>query len=271
MPLTDLTKKMDELFEETAIKCDIHGVKRVRRKGEHTKAFCPICAVEKLKEENDDLRREETEKALNKNKRWLRQRSITTSKEVLNMTFENFKTADEETKQNKEKALNQARLYLKGKNGNVLLTGKFGTGKTHLAMAILNKLNEHTDKKLMFVAIDELMMRIKGAFGDNSSPYQEDKIIAEICEADILVLDDLGTEVGSFNRQSQAGDFSVRILNGILNGRTSKPTIFTTNLGKEQMKQIYDGRIMSRLLRGMEQRDLIIFKSTTDKRSNIDF
>src|SRR5699024_3603667 len=101
--------------------------------------------------------------------------------------------------------------------------------------------------------------------------YQEDKIIAEICEADILVLDDLGTEVGSFNRQSQAGDFSVRILTGILNGRTSKPTIFTTNLGKEQMKQIYDGRIMSRLLRGMEQRDLIIFKSTTDKRSNIDF
>lgn len=270
MEKINLSKAMGSLYEEAAIKCDIHGVNRVRRKSSE-KAFCPICALEKIEEENKRLREEETEKAMNKDKRWLNQRSIVTNREVLKMTFENFKVMDEETKENEEKAIVLARRYLKKATGNAILTGKFGTGKTHLAMAILNRLNEHTDKKLMFVAIDELMMRIKGGFGDNDSPYQEDRIIAEICEADLLVLDDLGTEVGSLNRRSQAGDFSTRILNGILNGRTHKPTIITTNMNSEELEKTYDGRIMSRLMRGVRKEDVLKFAKTPDKRVKIRF
>lgn len=269
MSLKYLADAMDRIFEEVAIKCEDHDVNMVRRK--HGKAFCPICAMEKLEKENEQLREEETEKAFNVNKRWLRNRSILTDKEMLNLTFDNYEVMDAETKENYGKALKIARLYYKGGKGNSLFTGNFGTGKSHLSMAILNELNKHTDKKLIFVALDELMRRIKSSFGNPDSMYQEELMVEMLVEADVLVLDDVGAEVGSVNRKSQAGDYSIRVLNGILSGRTNKPTIFTTNLNKKGLEQTYDGRIVSRLLRGITKETLVQFSETTDKRLKIDF
>lgn len=267
--LSEIVEKQKRMFKETDILCSEHEVHYVQFQ-ERT-PFCPICASERTTETEKEMLEKETKKAYNRNKQWLKRNSVLTNKNMLNMTFDNFEEVDEETERNKEMALDVSREIYKGSNSNRLIAGKFGTGKTHLAMAILNKLNEHQNKKLVFVSFDELMRRIKANFNNPESPYREDVVVQMMTDADVLVVDDLGAEVGSVDRKSQASDYNIRVLNAVLSGRADKSTIFTTNLTMKDLRNMYDGRIMSRLLRGVKQEELIIFTETTDKRTNIEF
>lgn len=268
-PLEEAMQQYMSLYKATEIECDKHGIKMVRITG--SRAFCPKCAVINTAHDEALMINKETAKAMDSSSRWLRNRSVVTNKDLFKMRFDTFETMDSETATNKEKALDMARAYYKGYNGNNILVGKFGTGKTHLAMAILNQINEFTDKKVLFVQTDELMRRIKASFNNKTSIYQEDLMVELLVEADLLVLDDLGAEVGSIDRTTAATDFNVRVINGILNGRTNKPTIFTTNLSMQELNAVYDGRLVSRMFRGIEQEDVIIFKETPDKRTTIQF
>lgn len=274
----DVFSQYMKLYKETDEKCQKHNISLMQVPGR--KPFCPQCAIINTAHAEALMINEETNKAFeneraarerNSNKGYLKNRSIVTNKELFDMTFENFDAMDEETAVNKEKALEVARDYYKGFDGNNILTGKFGTGKTHLAMAILNQLNEHTDKKLLFVQTDELLRRIKTSFNDENSIYTEEFMVNLLTKVDLLVLDDVGAEVGSVDRNKEASDFNIRVMNSILNGRTDKPTIFTTNLGTKELRQVYDGRLLSRMLRGIEEEDVISFKKTTDKRTTIEF
>lgn len=267
--LTDLKREQEEMFKPTEEVCEIHDVPLVQF--QEGRAFCPECASERVEQDDYKLREVETEKAQNVNKRWLKQRSIVLDRDMFKMTFENYDAVDEETKRNKEKALNIARSLYKGSKSNEMLAGMFGTGKTHLAMAILNQLNQFTDMKLLFVSMDVLVRRIRANMGDKESPYEEERVIYLLSKADVLVLDDLGAEVGSIDRASEATDFVVRIINGVLNGRANKPTILTTNLSIGELNKIYDGRIVSRMLEDIEEERFIIFKETSDKRIKIKF
>lgn len=267
--LTDLKREQEEMFKPTEEVCEIHDVPLVQF--QEGRAFCPECASERVEQDDYKLREVETEKAQNVNKRWLKQRSIVLDRDMFKMTFENYDAVDEETERNKEKALNIARSLYKGSKSNEMLAGMFGTGKTHLAMAILNQLNQFTDMKLLFVSMDVLVRRIRANMGDKESPYEEERVIYLLSKADVLVLDDLGAEVGSIDRASEATDFVVRIINGVLNGRANKPTILTTNLSIGELNKIYDGRIVSRMLEDIEEERFIIFKETSDKRIKIKF
>lgn len=267
--MSDLKKERDKFYKSVPDICEKHQVNCVQLMDKEP--FCPLCASERAEKAELNMREKETKKAYNVNKRWLRQRSVLTAREMFRMTFDNFEEMDEETTQNKEKALQIARRLYKGSTDNEMIAGKFGTGKTHLGMAILNQLSEHTDLKLLFVSIDELMRRIKSNFHNYDSPYQEDVIVETLSKADVLVIDDLGAEVGSVDRKSEATDYTIRVLNAVLSGREYKPTIFTTNLSKKDLDKMYDGRITSRIEKGTSQERIIVFSKTTDKRSQIEF
>lgn len=267
--MQDVIAAYKNLYTETDELCKKHDVNLVQPIGRDP--FCPECAVIRTAWLEAEMIENETNKALEHKKRWLRNRSIVTDKKMFNMTFETFEEMDQETTKNKEKALDMARRYYKGSNRNELLAGKFGAGKSHLAMAILNQLNEYKDLKALFVSMDELMRRIKSSFGNPESPYKEDVVVNMLIESDLLVLDDLGAEVGSVDRNNSATDYNIRVMNGILNGRTNKPTIFTTNLSMKELQEVYDGRLVSRMFRGIEQENIIEFRETPDKRTQIKF
>lgn len=274
MGLHEVIKDYQNLYQEVDEVCEQHTTKLI--KTENSKPFCPHCAAERTVESEQELLEKETHKAYNSNRLWLRNRSIVANRSLLDLTFDTFEAMDEETKTNKEKAKDITRRIFNGSTANEMLAGKFGTGKTHLAMAILNQLNEpinsgKTNFKLVFVSIDEMLRRIKANFGNERSPYREDRLVSTLSKADVLVIDDLGAETGAVGRDNEASDFNVRVINAILSGRTDKPTIFTTNLSIGDMRKMYDGRILSRILRGMEQERLVLFKNTTDKRSQIQF
>ncbi len=203
---------------------------------------------------------------------WLERHSIYLDQTLKNVSFDNYKTDDEETKFNKDKAWGIAKEYHQGANYNTVLTGKPGTGKSHLAMSMLKIVNEHSQpyKKCLFVSIDEVMRKIKGSFNHRDSKYTEEYVTNILTSADLLVVDDLGAETGAISSDKTATDFTVKILYAIMNGRMDKPTIFTTNLTSKEMAKMYDQKLISRFFRGAEGH-AIKFEKTKDKRISVEF
>lgn len=272
--VADTFKQHIRHYQTTDQVCNKHDVQLIQPS--NLSPFCPECAVINTAHDEALMMNRETEKARNRNSRWLRNYSFVTGgnrklEEMMTMTFDTFEEMDAETTKNKTIARRLANAYYKGADHNALLAGEFGTGKTHLAMAILNGINEQgikgkKDVKVLFVETYEMMQKIYSSYGNDESPYREDRVISMLIKADLLVLDDIGAEVGSMNKASEANDSTTKVLTAVLRGREYKPTIITTNLAPDEMKGTYDGRFYSRLLRGIDDSDKIVFKETTDKR-----
>lgn len=122
----------------------------------------------------------------------------------------------------------------------VVVCGKVGVGKTHMLQCAVKRAIE-----------SNLMTYYTTAFNLNqdmlayhcASLQDKPGIISKYLDSDLLCIDDLGTEVIYKN-------VTVEYLYLILNERQQrgKNTIITTNLNIEQIRDIYDDRIMSRLV-----------------------
>jgi DNA replication protein DnaC len=73
----------------------------------------------------------------------------------------------------------------------LLLTGPTGTGKTHLAVAVLRELFHSKGVRGQFWDFHELMREIRRSY-DPETRTTEYQVLAPVIETDILLLDDLG-------------------------------------------------------------------------------
>lgn len=268
---SSLGEIMNTRLIATGEKCKIHGTNLVTAFDKP--AVCLECATIKRDKEVAEMREKLTDRHLKRNGHdWLKERSIYLDHSLKRATFDTYDAMDEETTKNKEMALRIARDYFKGASFNTVLTGKAGTGKSHLAMAILKVVNEHSEPgfKTLFISVDELMKRIRDSFSDKSSVHTEQRMTEMLIEADLLVIDDLGAETGAISSNKTASDFTTRVLYSIVNGRMTKPTIITTNLNGAGLAGKYDSKLISRLFKGTKG-NTIIFKDTNDKRLDLDF
>ncbi|MES5847363.1 MULTISPECIES: ATP-binding protein [unclassified Bacillus cereus group] len=248
--------------------------------------YCPRCMVE---EQNSVLFQQANNhyKKINRErkKNVLFQHSIIENQSITESRLSTYKTDCQETKENKEKAMKILERIKNGEFLNVYIAGIQGVGKSHLAYAMLyelvkhywvisdgEKLNhEHAFKKMkscLFVEIEKLIRLIQHSFRNVESKYTMDYCISLMVDVDFLVIDDLGAESGSMNRNGEASDFVHKILYGVTNGRqgANKTTITTSNLSSAQLFQKYDPKLASRLLNGVSKDETIVFKTTTDKR-----
>ena len=149
------------------------------------------------------------------------------------------------------KVISAARDYLQKQNENLLITGSCGSGKTHIAIAMLREMIRGGKRNLMFRSVPELMLELRNSF-DDMSDMNEEEIIGEHTMYHCLVLDDLGAEKFS--------EYAVQCLYLIIDRRLNlgKRTIITTNLSVEEINETVSPRIASRL---SEYR---VFKFTMD-------
>lgn len=127
---------------------------------------------------------------------------------------------------------------LKGLSGeSILLTGGTGTGKTHLAVALMKHINKDRSK---FITVPTLLMEIRDSFRKDATDSEMD-IVDKYSYCNLLCLDDLGAEKSS--------EFSIATLYLILDKRVSslKQTIVTTNLSLAEIEATLGARIASRL------------------------
>jgi len=121
---------------------------------------------------------------------------------------------------------------------NLLFMGTTGLGKTHLSLAIAEGV-AHKGHLVMYVSAPHLMDELeRGKFQKDAAALEFREIIFG---CDLLVIDDLGTEMVTSYTRSEVYD----LVNTRLN--TSRPTIINTNLTLQQIEGIYTSRVYSRI------------------------
>jgi DNA replication protein DnaC len=161
-------------------------------------------------------------------------------------TFENF---DAETMTQKI-AREEAKLLITKlesiglENSNLLLTGQYGIGKSHIGAAAC-KTAMTKGLSALFIDVPTLLTEIKSTFNKNATHTEKD-VLKWIKEVDLLVLDDIGSTSGSLD--DTASKFEAEKLFQITNSRQGKATIYTTNMTGEQLKNHVGDRVFSRIL-----------------------
>lgn len=121
---------------------------------------------------------------------------------------------------------------------NLYFYGDTGIGKTFLSNCIAKELMDQGYSVIYFTAFQLFDILSRGVF-----KKEEDAIAAHrnIFDCDLLIIDDLGTELtNSFTTSQLFLCLNERILR-------KKSTIISTNLGMNQLADIYSERVLSRI------------------------
>jgi DNA replication protein DnaC len=158
---------------------------------------------------------------------------------LADMTFESFQVEapgnSPEQVRSLRRACEAARHFAAQPEGWLVLHGGYGSGKTHLAAAIVNERLQHGHVAL-FVVVPDLLDHLRAAFAPGSDESYDERFEA-VRDAALLVLDDLGTQAPT----PWAAEKLFQLLNHRYNGRL--PTVITTNQRLEDL----DERLRSRL------------------------
>jgi DNA replication protein DnaC len=121
------------------------------------------------------------------------------------------------------KACGFVREYDPRDGTGLLITGKIGTGKTHLAVGIIKELVLNRGIPCLFCDYRELLKQIQNSYNTTVQTTELD-VLRPVFETDVLVLD----ELGAVKPTEWVGDTVSLILNNRYN--ESRATIVTTNL-----------------------------------------
>ena len=140
-----------------------------------------------------------------------------------------------------EKTYQDCRRYAFGFNmasGNLLFSGNTGLGKTFLSACIARSVADQ-GYSVVYESAGHLFAALeKARFEANE---ENRRAAAKYTECDLLIVDDLGTEL--------TGNFVIAALYALVNDRllAGKPMIISTNLNINEISQRYSPQIASRL------------------------
>ena len=125
--------------------------------------------------------------------------------------------------------------------GNLLFVGGTGLGKTFLSACIARAVADR-GYSVVYETASHLFSKLELARFNSTEESRREA--AKLTECDLLIMDDLGTEM--------PGQFVTASLYGLLNDRliSGKPMLITTNLNEEDMKRRYSPQIASRIYGG---------------------
>lgn len=125
---------------------------------------------------------------------------------------------------------------------SMVFTGKTGTGKSHLAVAILQQVIDGGNTGA-FITVDAMLRDIRSAYGSNEK--SESELVDKYVSLDLLILDEVGIALGA-KEKIEAQIF------GVLNARylEQKPTIVISNLSAQGISDYLGERLKSRLIEG---------------------
>ena len=124
---------------------------------------------------------------------------------------------------------------------NLMFTGNAGLGKTHAALAVAGAaLDKGYD--VIYISSPDFFGRVETLHFGSDPAGEKDALMETVCGADLLILDDLGTEFNS--------SFVISTLYSLLNDRLGRrrPTILTTNITDGALlEKLYTEKVASRI------------------------
>ena len=159
-------------------------------------------------------------------------------------TFETYLipgAGNDRLRRNLEKIRNLAWSYAQHPEGWLVLMGKPGVGKTHLAAAIANHVRQ-TQPQVLFVSAPALLDYLRAAFSHTGGLSYEVRL-EQIKRAPLLILDDLSLgSASNWAREKLLQLIDFRYL-------TRQPTIFTIGATSADLKELelVEPRIAARL------------------------
>ena len=124
---------------------------------------------------------------------------------------------------------------------NLMFTGNAGLGKTHAALAVAGSaLDKGYD--VIYISSPDFFSRVETLHFGSDPAGEKDALLETVTGADLLILDDLGTEFNS--------SFVISTLYSLLNDRLGRrrPTILTTNITDGTLlEKLYTEKVASRI------------------------
>ncbi len=146
---------------------------------------------------------------------------------------------------------------------NLVFYGNTGLGKTFLCRSIAKDLLDK-GKIVLYITSGNLFEMFEKQQFDKDNKDVDENILNLTKEADLLIIDDLGTEfITSFSNTELFEIINSRIL-------SRKPTLISTNLSPEELTANYSRRIVSRLYGDYQMvkfygNDIRVLKKLKDK------
>ncbi|PIC65489.1 DnaC replication protein [Sporosarcina sp. P13] len=169
---------------------------------------------------------------------------------LLKASFDNYFPTSAELNSAKQTLLDYATNFNPNDGHNLLITGTYGTGKSHLSFSasrmLINK--GHT---ALFLSVPKLLTKIKDTY-NSKAQFSENDLLDYIENVDLLVLDDMGAE---YTNMKNGGDnWTWTKLFEVIDSRSGKSTIYTTNLSGKELEAKVNSRNFSRM---MENTDIV--------------
>lgn len=219
--------------------CEKHGEfeqEELELFGKKILSMCPVCEQERDQEIEQSSKAEEIER------REKLLKSCGIPERFKDCTLDNYRIDND----GQEKALQLTQKYIlrfeESRVSNpMFLCGVYGTGKTHLAIGTLKQLIDSGKiKTALYVTTMRMIRDIRGSY-HHKSEYTEQEIIDKYISKDLLVLDEVGLQVGTDNEKL--------LIYEVLNGRYEemKPTILISNLPYKDLTNYLGERVVDRL------------------------
>lgn len=130
---------------------------------------------------------------------------------------------------------------------NLLFFGKPGLGKTHLSLAIAGEILG----KGYGVVYSTAQKIVDSVIKERFSYSDSGETVSSIENCDLLIIDDLGTEISTAP--------SVAVINDVIDTRImkNKSTVISTNLSPDEIEKRYDARVLSRLIGNYTKRTFL--------------
>jgi DNA replication protein DnaC len=239
----DSPESLREPLGRRTINCDDHGQYEsagTRYMGKHDIwSRCPTCESERVAKEKQGEAERKAKIEGAKLEALICQAGI--PPRFIGRTMDTFKAETDAQKM----AFAVAKEYAEKFNENhkkgfgLIFSGNPGTGKSHLAIAILQSIMP--DKKGIYTTCMGVIRAVRGTWRKDSE-QSENEVLSAYCEADLLVLDEVGVQYGTDGEQTILFDVIDRRY------REMRPTIILTNQAKAGLKEFIGDRSYDRLV-----------------------
>lgn len=213
-------KKYESANIEYGLYCEKCGNKYDLHQFESGYEFRDGCEC-KMIEAGKLAEKQRKQKAVN---RIFRQSTVNAS--IKDATVRNYKPKNKDQEKAKSTAIEYVRTFSTDNPKSLILQGSYGTGKSHLAYAIAKAVKKE-GYSVAFMHIPMLMERIKATY-NRESIETTDELVKLLSSIDLLVLDDVGVE---------NTEHTLNKLFSIVDNRTGKNNIFTTNFSDKELNQ----------------------------------